>query len=78
MDKKCTFLRGKVIMPLQTGTKATIAYNGQIILTSPVKAILEVSADRIVIETQNTIYSIAPDLAAAYPVLAPVQDEAAI
>lgn len=78
MDKKHTFLRGKIIMPLQPGAKATIAYNGQFILTSPVAAILEVSADRVVIETQNTVYSIAPDIAAVYPALLPAREDVAI
>ena len=65
-------------MPLQIGAKASISFNGQIILTSPVKAILEVSANQIVVETQNTVYSVVPAIDSAYPALLPVREEAAI
>jgi hypothetical protein len=61
MSKKQTILEGNVIFPLITGQSTHISYNGQLIRTSAVAAIYEVSENQIVFETRNTIYSVVPE-----------------
>ena len=60
MNKKITFLQGDIMFPLIAGQRAAIQSNGETILTSRVAAIREVREDRIIIETQNTVYIVAP------------------
>lgn len=60
-NKKCTLIQGTINLPLKTGARARIKYSGETISTSPVEKILEVSAERVVIETQNTVYYVSPD-----------------
>jgi hypothetical protein len=59
-NKKRTELQGDIIFPLIAGQKARISYNDQMITTSTVVAILEVSEQKIVIETKNTVYCVVP------------------
>ena len=58
--KKRTFLEGNVIFPLIAGQRASISYNGGIMRTSRVEKIYEVSESKVIIETLNTIYCVAP------------------
>ena len=60
MNKKRTFIQGNIVFPLITGKRAIISHNSQTISTSPVVQILEVSEEKIIIETRNTIYCVAP------------------
>ncbi len=57
-EKKQVALTGFLTMPLHVGERAWIHHGSQTISTSPVKQILEVSADGVVFETMNTIYSL--------------------
>lgn len=57
-QKKQVALTGYLSLPLRVGERAFIRHGSQSIVTSTVKTILEVSADGVVFETCNTIYSI--------------------
>lgn len=56
--KKHTTLYGFLSLPMRIGERAFINYKEHSIMTSPVKKIWEVGIDRIVFETQNTIYTL--------------------
>lgn len=56
--KKQVALTGYLSLPLRVGERAFIRHGSQTIITSTVKTILEVSADGVVFETCNTMYSI--------------------
>ena len=60
MNKKITFLQGEIIFPLIAGQRAMINSNAETLHTSRVARILEISEKRIIIETLNTIYIVAP------------------
>ena len=60
MNKKITFLQGEIIFPLIAGQRAMINSNAETLHTSRVTRILEISEKRIIIETLNTIYIVAP------------------
>ena len=62
-EKKQVALTGYLSLPLRIGERALICHGCQTIMTSTVKTILEVSADGVVFETCNTIYSIVYALA---------------
>lgn len=54
--KKQITLNGSLAYPLRIGERALIIYGCDMITTSTVQAILEVSYDCLVFETRNTIY----------------------
>ena len=56
--KKHQLLTGTLSLPLRVGERALISYGSQIITTTPVLRILEVSTDGILFETCNTIYEL--------------------
>jgi len=60
VNKKRTELQGNIIFPLIIGQRAVILCSKQTISTSLVEEIHEVSGQRIIIETKNTIYCIIP------------------
>lgn len=57
--KKTVCISGKVVFPLQEGTRAVIAYGGDFIYTSRVVEIFEVSEHFAHFETMNSIYRVA-------------------
>lgn len=56
--KKSTILWGKLLVPPQVGSCAFISYRGELLRTSQVVAIEEISAFRVRFETLNTHYCV--------------------
>ena len=56
MEKKTVILKGTFISPVKCGERAIFTYNGQVMRTSTVSEILEITADYIKFETRNSIY----------------------
>ena len=54
--KKMIYLQGKLLTPLVVGNYAYISRSGQVIRTSHIVAIGEVSSRRVSFETQNSHY----------------------
>lgn len=61
MDKKHITLKGVVYMPLHSGIRATISTGEKTYLTSQVVAVIELTDERIIFETMNSVYSVTPD-----------------
>lgn len=57
-EKKKVALTGFLSLPLRVGERAFINHGSHSIMTSTVKIIVEVSAEGVIFETNNTIYSI--------------------
>lgn len=55
-EKKMILLTGTFLAPLRCGVKAVFTYNGQVVCTSTVLKIQEITADYIKFETRNSIY----------------------
>lgn len=55
-EKKMVLLTGTFLAPLKCGEKAIFTYNGQVVRTSTVFNIQEITADYIKFETRNSIY----------------------
>ena len=55
-EKKMVLLSGTFLAPLRCGEKAVFTYNGQVMRTSTVLNIQEITADYIKFETRNSIY----------------------
>jgi hypothetical protein len=54
-------VQGNIVVPIIAGKRAIILREERpTISTSPIIAILEVSKEKIVIETENTVYSVVP------------------
>ena len=58
-SKKVISMTGTVLLPLRIGARATIFNNDDIIRTSIVASIKQVTQDSIIFETQNSIYCVA-------------------
>lgn len=56
--KKEVNISGKVVFPLQEGSRAVIVRGGDFIYTSPVVEIREERADFVCFETMNSIYRV--------------------
>ena len=56
--KKHQIITGTLSLPLRVGERAWISYSSQIITTTPVLRIWDVSADSILFETCNTVYEL--------------------
>lgn len=54
--KKTVILMGTFLAPVKRGEKALFTYNGQVVRTSTVFEILEITANYIKFETRNSIY----------------------
>ncbi len=67
--KKEINISGKVVFPLQEGSRAVISKGGDFIYTSPVVEILEERTDFICFETMNSVYRVS---------LQPVSHQAAV
>lgn len=57
-EKKVVLLTGTFLAPLKCGVKAVFTYNGQVVCTSTVLNIQEITADYIKFETRNSIYMV--------------------
>jgi hypothetical protein len=58
-NKKVVFINGTLLLPLKIGARATIFKDDEIIRTSTVEAIKQVTQNNITFETQNSIYCVA-------------------
>lgn len=56
--KKEVNISGRIVFPLQEGSKAVISANGTFIYTSPVVEILEEKTDCVRFETMNSVYKV--------------------
>lgn len=56
IGKTTVILTGTFLSPVKSGEKALFTYNGQVVRTSTVFEILEITADYIKFETRNSIY----------------------
>lgn len=54
--KKMVILTGIFLSPVKCGERAVFTYSGQVVRTSTVSVILEVTAEHIKFETKNSIY----------------------
>lgn len=57
-EKKMVLLTGTFLAPLKCGVKAVFIYNGQVVRTSTVLNIQEITADYVKFETRNSIYMV--------------------
>lgn len=60
IEKKYIHLQGSLLVPLAVGCCAWISYNGNVIRTSRVVAIREMSDRRASFETLNSLYCVEP------------------
>lgn len=71
--KKEISISGKIVFPLQEGSRAVISTGSQFIYTSPVVEILEDRMDFVCFETMNSVYKVClqpfPVQATVLPVL---------
>ncbi len=67
IGKTTVILTGTFLSPVKSGEKALFTYNGQVVRTSTVFEILEITADYIKFETRNSIYIV------SYPNLPPTR-----
>ena len=58
--KKVIYLQGRLLTPLIVGNCAYISHSGQVIRTSRIVAIREVSGRHISFETLNSVYCVEP------------------
>ena len=56
--KKEVNINGKIVFPLQEGSRAVISTGGAVIYTSPVVEILEDRTDFVCFETMNSVYKV--------------------
>ena len=56
--KKEVNINGKVVFPLQEGSRAVISTGGTVIYTSPVVGIIEERTDYVCFETMNSVYNV--------------------
>ncbi|MDD4510507.1 MAG: hypothetical protein PHY23_06375 [Oscillospiraceae bacterium] len=56
--KKIIYLQGTLLMPLTVGSCAYISHGGQVVRTSRVVAIREISSQRVGFETLNSHYCV--------------------
>lgn len=58
IEKKYIYLEGTLLVPLTVGHCAWISYNGNVIRTSSIVAIREMSSHRASFETKNSHYCV--------------------
>lgn len=56
--KKMILLSGTFLAPIKCGERAVFTYNGQVVRTSTVLEIQEITAEYIRFETRNSIYMV--------------------
>lgn len=56
--KKEVNINGKIVFPLQEGSRAVISTGGAVIYTSPVVGIIEERTDYVCFETMNSVYKV--------------------
>ena len=56
--KKEVNINGKVVFPLEEGSRAVISTGSTVIYTSPVVEIIEERTDYVCFETMNSVYKV--------------------
>ena len=56
--KKEVNINGKIVFPLQEGSRAVISTGGAVFYTSPVVGIIEERTDYVCFETMNSVYKV--------------------
>ena len=56
--KKEVNINGKIVFPLQEGSRAVISTGGAVIYTSPVVGIIEERTDYVCFETMHSVYKV--------------------
>ena len=56
MDKPQKYVNGNVLIPIRMGNGVSIVNNDKVTFTSRVMAVHEMSSNRVVLETMNTLY----------------------
>ena len=65
--KKEVNINGKIVFPLQEGSRAVISTGGAVIYTSPVVGIIEERTDYVCFETMNSVYKVCLHIRAVIP-----------